>query len=91
MQATIYATPKQAILKKLKEIGMDQQEDREGPAKEADKVANQEEKFEGTDTEYFSSIYDRDEMKDLERVGSHPPKGNTNPTAEQPAVEESKK
>jgi len=90
MQGTIYTTPKQAILKKLKEIGMTQQEDRKGPEAEANKVASREEKFEGTDTEYMKSVYDKDELRDLERNGSHP-KGNTNPTKEQPAVEESKK
>ncbi len=90
MQGTIYTTPKQAILKKLKEIGMDKQEDRKGPEAEATKVANRIEKFEGTDVEYSKSIYKKDELKSLERKGSHP-KGNTNPTKEQPAVEESKK
>lgn len=90
MNATIYVTPKQAILKKLKEIGLDQQEDRNGPAKEADKVAKAEEKFEGTDTEYFATIYDADELKNMERQGSHPD-AKKSPTAEQPAVEEIKK
>jgi len=89
MQGTIYTTPKQAILKKLKEIGMDQQEDRKGPAEEVSKVASREEKFDGTDTEYFKSIYNKEELRDLERKGSHP--GTLAPTKEQPAVEESKK
>lgn len=90
MNATIYVTPKKDILKKLKEIGLDQQEDREGPAKEADKVAKAEDSYEGTDTEYFATIYDRDELKNMERSGSHP-KSTIPPTKDQPAVEEIKK
>lgn len=61
MNATIYTTPKAAILKKLKEIGMAQQEDRKGPENEMNRVANREEKFDGTDTEYFKTIYSKAE------------------------------
>ncbi len=89
MKAVIYSTPKQAILKKLKEIEMDKQEDRKGPEDEATKVSNRSEKFEGTDTEYFKNLYDSDELKDLERKGSHPD-GGKSPTKDQPAVEEIK-
>ena len=89
MNATIYTTPKSAILKKLKEIGLAQQEDRKGPAAEADRIASKEEKFEGTDTEYFKTIYSSDNLKDLEQKGSHPDGGKA-PTKEQPAVEEIK-
>lgn len=91
MNVTIYTTPKQAILKKLKEIRMDKLEDRKGPANEAAKVASREEKFEGTDVEYSKTIYDTDELKNLERKGSHPKAATVAPTKEQPAVEEIKK
>jgi hypothetical protein len=78
---------KNPVLKKLKEINMAAQEDRKGPEAEMERVAKKEEKFEGTNTEYMSSIYDTDELKALERKGSHP---NTAPTKEQAAVEEDK-
>ena len=89
MQGTIYSTPKKAILDKLKEINMAKQEDRKGPESEMSRVAKREEKFDGTDTEYFKNIYTSDELKDVERVGSHPD-GGKRPVSDQPAVEEIK-
>ncbi len=85
----VYKTPKQAILDKLKEIGMAQLEDRKGPEKEMNAVANKTDSYDGTETEYFKTVYDKDELKELERNGSHPD-GGKRPTKEQPAVEEIK-
>lgn len=82
MTVSIYKTDKSKILKKLKEIGMDVQEDRISPEKEACEVASKEEKFDGTDTEYFKSIYDEKGLAHREQHGSMP-----QPTKDQPAVE----
>ena len=61
MNATIYTTPKADILKKLKEIGMAQQEDRKGPDAEMNRIVKRKDKFDGTDTEYFKTIYSKAE------------------------------
>lgn len=50
-------TDKRAILKKLKEIGLDQQEDRESPDKEMDRVIAQKETSEGSNVEYYNTLY----------------------------------
>jgi len=82
MKATIYTTPKAAILAKLKEIGMAQQEDRKGPDAEMSRVAKREEKFDGTDTEYFKTIYNEKGLANREKHGSV-----IKPSTEQKAIE----
>ncbi len=82
MNATIYTTPKAAILKKLKEIGMAQQEDRKGPDAEMDRIVKREEKFDGTDTEYSKTIYNEKGLANHEMHGSVKV-----PTSEQKAVD----
>ena len=65
MNYTIYTTPKQAILKKLKEIGMEQQEDRKSVDSEMDKVLKDSGNYGSKDTEYFKTIYSNEELKQL--------------------------
>ena len=86
MTWSIYKTDKASILKKLKEIGLDQQEDRKGPQDEMNKVTAHEEKFDGTDTEYFKTIYNEKCLSNREKHGSQ-----AAPTKDVKAVVEEKK
>jgi len=61
MQAMVYRTPKAEILKKLKEIGMDKQEDRKSPDNEMERVVKREDIVPGTETKYFKTIYGIDD------------------------------
>lgn len=76
---------KSAIIKKLEEIGLAQQEDRCGPEDEMIRVVKREEKFEEEDVEYLKSIYTSDKLRNLEIEGSYM---KIKPTKDLKAVEE---
>jgi len=82
MLYTIATTDKNYILKKLKEIQMDKKENREGPDNEMSKIASREEKFDGTDTAYYDTIYDKGELKNLDQVKNI----NPQPSSDAPAI-----
>jgi len=81
---------KPTILKKLKEIGLAQQEDRVSPDIEMTKVIQRVEKHPDRTVEYSKTIYKSKELQDLERFGTFPPNAAQEPTKEKKGLEEAK-
>ena len=77
---------KPEILRKLKEIDMDHQEDRSSPEKEMDKVIAQEEVSPDNKVDYYDTIYSKMDEADsnksnpllaaMERISSKAPTAN---------------
>ena len=77
---------KPEILRKLQEINMTQQEDRESPEKEMERVISQAEISPDNKVDYYDTIYDKMDKDDsnksnpllaaMERISSKPPTSN---------------
>ena len=64
----VYDIDKSKLLKKLKEIGMNQMDQCDVVDKQLSKiVTSADEDDSGSEVQYFKTIYDREELHDLER------------------------
>ena len=77
MSFTTYSMPKGAIINKLKEIGLDQQEDRVSPEKEMVQVVKRVENYETPSVEYSKTIYNNEELGNMERGVEKAPQAPT--------------
>ncbi len=82
MTFDITRSDKNYILKKLKEIGMDKKEDPKTVEDEMTKVAKATDSFDGQQTDYYNTIYDKGELKNLDLV-TQP---NSAPTSDAPSI-----
>jgi len=68
-EANLYLTYEKQVQKEAASRGFGQQENRTGPESEVDKMVKKSDVDDShPDTEYFNTIYDSDELKDIERV-----------------------